>query len=171
MKTIMAEPQFDPLEKFAELERLVGKVYYRFSHLFLHHPELRDFWWQMALDEEHHSSMLLACKELMGRYPDGPLLDPSITREKAEELEAQISAYLGTGIPSISVDAAFRIALKIETSEIDAIYSKLLQLGGPEVIKVMESLGSPAGVQKEKLKSALYQFCKDPDLLRAAERL
>lgn len=170
MKTIMTEPQFDPLEKFAELERLVAKLYYRFSHLFLHHPELRDFWWQMALDEEHHSSLLLACKELMGSYPEGAL-DPSITREKAEELEAQISAHLGRGIPSIAVDEAFRIALEIETSEIDAIYSKLLQLGGPDVIKVMESLGSPAGAQKEKLKSALHQFCKDPDLLRAAERL
>lgn len=166
----MAEPQFDALEKFAELERLVGKVYYRFSHLFLHHPELRDFWWQMALDEEHHSSMLLACKELMGCYPEGHL-DPSITREKAEELEAQISAYLSRGIPSISVDAAFRVALEIETSEIDAIYSKLLQLGGPDVTKVIESLGSPASNQKEKLKLALQKFCNDPDLLRAAERL
>ena len=26
---------FNPLERFAEIERLVSKIYYRFSHLFM----------------------------------------------------------------------------------------------------------------------------------------
>lgn len=167
---MMTWSQFDPLEKFAEIERLVSKVYYRFSHLFLHHPELRDFWWQMALDEERHAAILLACRVLIGGPPEGAL-DPSISREKAEQLQAQISAYLGKGTPSISVEEAFRIALEIECSEVDVIYGKLIQLGGPEVAKLMDNLASPAGTQKEKLKSALHKFCNNPELLRAAERL
>lgn len=161
---------FDLLERFSEIERLVSKVYFRFSHLFIHHPELRDFWWQMAMDEEQHSSILLACKEIIENYSD-EAIDPSISREKANQLETQISAYLGKGTPSITVEEAFKVALEIETSEIDTIYSKLLQLGGPKIAKTMENLGVPASVQRQKLKSALKRFTKNPDLLEAAERL
>jgi len=34
---------FDPLTSFAAIERLVSKIYFRFSHLFLAQPELREF--------------------------------------------------------------------------------------------------------------------------------
>ncbi len=164
-----SETHFDPLERFAEIERLVSKVYFRFSHLFLHHPQLRDFWWQMAMEEEQHSAILLACKEMIKNYPD-EAVDPSISQEKADQLKAHISAYLRKGTPSITVEEAFKVALEIESSEIDAIYSKLLRLGGPKIAKTMESLGVPASVQRQKLKSALSRFCKDPKLLAAAEQ-
>ncbi len=160
---------FDPFEAFAEIERLVSKVYFRLSHLFLHQPELRDFWWQMAMEEEQHSSILLACKEMIRNYLD-EAVDPSISREKADQLKAQISSYLSKGTPSITVEEAFKVALEIETSEIDAIYSKLLHLGGPKIAKTMENLGVPASVQRQKLKSALPRFCKDPKLLAAAQQ-
>ncbi len=164
-----SETHFDPLERFAEIERLVSKIYFRFSHLFLHHSELRDFWWQMAMEEEQHSAILLACKEMIKNYPD-ETVDPSISQEKADQLKAHISAYLRKGTPSITVEGAFKVALEIESSEIDAIYSKLLRLGGPKIAKTMESLGVPASVQRQKLKSALSRFCKDPKLLAAAEQ-
>ena len=167
---MVAEAPFDPLVRFSEIERLVSKIYFRFSHLFLHHPELRDFWWQMATEEDQHSCILLACKEMIQSYPD-EALDPEISREKAGRLKEQLSAYLNKGTPSLTVEQAFRTALEIETSEIDAIYSKLLQLGGPKMAKTLENLGVPASVQRQKLKSALRRFCKDPQLLAAAEQL
>ena len=53
----MSSPEpFNPLEGFAEIERLVAKIYFRFSHLFLDQPELRDFWWEMAREEEQHGA-------------------------------------------------------------------------------------------------------------------
>lgn len=165
-----SEIPFDPLDRFAEIERLVAKVYFRFSHLFLHDSELRDFWWQMAMDEEQHASILLACKELIQNYED-EAVDPSITREKAHQLREQIRTYLSKGTPSITVEEAFKIALDIESSEIDAIYSKLVYLGGPKIGKTMENLGVPASVQRQKLKSALSRFCKNPELIAAAQQL
>ena len=69
---MVMEAQFDPLGGFAEIERLVGKVYFRFSHLFLHHPELRDFWLEMGVQEEQHAAILLACKEMINGY-GGPI--------------------------------------------------------------------------------------------------
>ena len=98
-------------------------------------------------------------------------LDPNVSREKAEELKAKLLSYLDRGTPSLGVEEAFRMALEIETSEIDAIYSKLIQLGGPNIAKTMENLGVPASVQRQKLKSALRQFCSNPELLNAAEKL
>ena len=165
-----AQEPFDPLSRFAAIERLVSKIYFRFSHLFLQHPELRDFWWEMAREEEQHACILFACKALIENYDD-ETLDPTISREKAEELEDRLMSFLARGTRSLATEEAFRMALEIESSEIDAIYSKLLQLGGPHVAKTMENLGVPAGVQRQKLKSALRRFCSSPELLQAAESL
>ena len=159
---------FDPLIRFAEIERLVAKIYFRFSHLFLHEPKLRDFWWEMAREEEQHACILNACRALIENYED-ERLDPSISRQKADELEQRLLAYFKRGMASISVEEAFRIALEIESSEVDVIYGRLLQLGGPKIAKTMENLGVPASVQRQKLKLALRQFCSDSELLRAAE--
>ena len=161
---------FDPLLRFAEIERLVSKIYYRFSHLFLTRPELRDFWWEMAKDEEQHACILQACRALIENYED-ETLDPTISRDKALELSLRLNSFLAQGSALLNVEEAFRIALDIESSEIDAIYNKLLQLGGPQISKTMENLGVPASVQRQKLKVALRRFCSNPDLLNAAERL
>ncbi len=167
----MSVPEpFDPLQRFAEIERLVGKIYFRFSHLFLDQEHLRDFWWDMAREEEQHACILHACKALIENYDEN--IDPSLTAEKAAELNGRLTAYLNRGVSSLSVEEAFRIAVDIENSEIDAIYSKLLKLGGPEIAKTMENLGVPASVQRQKLKAALRRFCAaSSDLVQAAERL
>ena len=165
-----AAENFDPLEQFAEIERLVSKIYLRFSHLFLHQAEVRDFWWGMGMEEEQHAAILLACRDMIENYDDEGL-DPSISRDKADQLKEQLSSFLQKGTPTLTVAEAFRIAVEIETSEIDAIYSKLLQLGGPKIAQTMQNLGVPASVQRQKLKVALRRFCSDPNLLAAAERL
>jgi len=161
---------FDPLIKFAEIERLVAKIYFRFSHLFLSQPELRDFWWEMAKEEEQHACILHACRAVIENYEDEKL-DPTISRENARSLAARLNSMLAQGTPSLDAERAFQIALEIESSEIDAIYGKLLQLGGPNIAKTMENLGVPASVQRQKLKAALRRFCSDPGLLQAAENL
>jgi len=161
---------FDPLLAFAEIERLVSKIYYRFSHLFLGRSELRDFWWEMAREEEQHSSILVACRAIIENY-ENESMDPLLSREKADELGDRLRAFLAQGTPELEVEGAFQIALDIESSEIDVIYGKLLQLGGPQIGKTMENLGVPASVQRQKLKAALRQYCSTPELIQAAERL
>src|SRR5213592_2110417 len=103
---------FDPLTRFAEIEWLVAKIYFRFSHLFLQQPELRDFWWQMAKEEEQHGSILSACKALIENYDD-ETLDPNISADKAQELRDRLLSFLAQGIPSLAVEEAFHIALEI----------------------------------------------------------
>jgi rubrerythrin len=161
---------FDPLERFAEVERLVSKIYYRFSHLFFPHDQLREFWWGMAGEEEQHAAILLACRALIENYDDEKL-DPAVTEEAAERLRIRLAGYLTKGTPTLTIDEAFKIAVEIETSEIDAIYGKLLRLGGPKIAQTMQNLGVPASVQRQRLKSALRRFCSDVELVAAAERL
>jgi hypothetical protein len=161
---------FDPLERFAELERLVSKIYFRFSHLFISRPELRDFWWEMGHQEDQHAAILLACKALIQNYDD-ERLDPMISEEKATELKTRLLELLERGIAELGVEEAFRIALQIEGSELDTIYSKLLSLGGPKIAHTLENLGVPASVQRQRLKAALRRFCSDAGLLADAERL
>lgn len=162
--------QFDAFDRFAELERLVSKIYFRFSHLFISHRELRDFWWEMGRQEEQHASILLACKALIQNYDD-ERLDPAVSEDKAEELKGRLLSFLNRGTPALEVEEAFRIALQIENSELDTIYSKLLSLGGPKIAQTMENLGVPASVQRQKLKAALRRFCAEPALLAEADTL
>jgi hypothetical protein len=168
----MSSPEpFDCLERFAEIERLVSKIYFRFSHLFIAQPELRDFWWEMAREEEQHACILHACKALIENFEEEQL-DSSITTEKALALKGRLTSYLERGAHALAVEDAFRIAVEIENSEIDAIYGKLLQLGGPNIAKTMENLGVPASVQRQKLKAATRRFCaSSPELLQAAENI
>ena len=161
---------FDPLIGFAAIERLVSKIYFRFSHLFLGQPELRDFWWEMAREEEQHACILQACRAVIANFAEA-IFDPTISRDKAQQLSLRLNSFLAQGTASLTVEDAFRIAVDIESSEIDAIYSKLTQLGGEQVAKTMENLGVPASVQRQKLKAALRRFCSSPELLAAAERL
>jgi len=165
-----SEIPFDPLERFAGIERLAAKVYFRFSHLFLRHADLREFWWQMAMDEEQHASVLLACKAIIDNVPRDPM-DPSINQDLGDRFEAQLQAYLSKGTQSITAEKAFRIALEMETSELDVIYNKLLQSCGPKVAQTMVKFGVPASVQRAKLKSAILRFSMEPKLRAAAEEL
>jgi len=166
---MMTDEPFDALSNFAQIERLVAKIYFRFSHLFLADPALRDFWWEMAREEEQHSCILQACRAVIANYEEG--LDPTVSRDRAERLQQWLDAFLARGTPELTVEESFRIALEIENSEIDAIYGKLIHLGGEQIARTMENLGVPASIQRQKLKAALRQFCKSPALLRAAERL
>ena len=161
---------FDPLVSFAAIERLVSKIYFRFSHLFLSDSELRDFWWEMAKEEEQHACILHACRAVIENYQDDKL-DPSVSRDKALDLNLRLTAFLAQGTAALNVDEAFRIALDIESSEIDAIYSKLIRLGGAQIAQTMENLGVPASVQRQKLRAAVRRFCSKPELLQAAEGL
>ena len=85
-----------------------------------------------------------------------------ISRDKAQRAELRLNAFLAQGTASLTVEEAFRIAVDIESSEIDAIYSKLIHLGGQQIAKTMENLGVPASVQRQKLKAALRRFCSRP---------
>ncbi len=124
----------------------------------------------MAMDGKQHASVLLACKTIIGNIPHEPM-DPSINQQTAGHFEAQLQSYLSKGTQSITVENAFRIAVEMETSELDVIYNKLLQSCGPKVAQTMAKFGVPANVQRVKLKAAILRFSMEPKLRAAAQSL
>jgi len=97
---INAQEPFDPLLQFAAIERLVSKIYYRFSHLFLFHAVLRDFWWGMAREEEQHACILNTCRAIILNY-EQETVDPMIGADKARELYDRLEAFLRRGTPAL----------------------------------------------------------------------
>jgi len=123
----------------------------------------------MAREEEQHACILQACRAVIENY-DEERLDPTVNRDRADQLQQWLQAFLAQGTASLTVEESFRIALEIESSEIDAIYGKLIHLGGEQIARTMENLGCREH-STQKLKAALRRFCDNPELLRAAERL
>ena len=107
--------------------------------------------------------------------------DPGFKRNRFEkqvldrfadlELKERINDYLSKGMASITMEEAFKVALYMERSELDVIYKKLLKLGGPDIAKSLGYLIVPASVQRQKLKSAVLRFSKDPELHAAVMAL
>ncbi|MBI2361422.1 MAG: hypothetical protein HYV04_21355 [Deltaproteobacteria bacterium] len=117
----------DSLLAFAEIERLIGKIYFRFSHLFFHHLTLRDFWWEVAMEKERCAYNLRVMSTVAKNDP-GPDY-PSVTREKTDRLRESLTLYLQRGTPTIAPEEALSLARKIEACEINVIYDDFRQSG------------------------------------------
>jgi hypothetical protein len=114
----------DSLRAFVEIERLIAKVYFRFSHLFFHHPSLRDFWWEMGMAKERQAAILTAIKVASQNCAGNS--ETGVGCDGTETLKGQLKAYLSKGTPAITAEEAFTKALEIEDSETGMI-SKLVE--------------------------------------------
>jgi len=150
----------DSLMAFAEIERLIAKIYFRFSHLFLHHPTLRDFWWEIGMAKERQAAILMAIK--VARQNCAGNSETATGREGANWLKGQLTAYLSKGTPAITIEEAFRKALEIESSEIDAIS----KLGSAETAGAFRGWAFRPAIQIEQFKMALRNYRRHPEFLR-----
>jgi len=150
----------DSLMAFAEIERLTSKVYFRFSHLFLHHPSLRDFWWEIGMAKERQAAILMAIKVASQNCSENS--ETGIGRDGANWLKGQLKVYLSKGTPGITVEEAFRKALEIESSELDIISKP----GSVETAEAFRGWAFPPAIQIEQFKMALRNFRRHPEFLR-----
>ena len=130
----------DSLQAFAEIERLTSKVYFRFSHLFLHHPSLRDFWWEIGMAKERQAAILTAIKVASQNCAGNS--ETGIGCDGTEKLKGQLRAYLSKGTPAITAEEAFTKALEIEDSETGMI-SKLVESPSRISIRRKVKMGNP----------------------------
>jgi hypothetical protein len=110
----------DVYEGFIRFEERSANLYLELSIRFADPPGLRWFWVEMAMEEKQHAGMLQHCSEasvFAGTLPhDGQVhrLD-----QVFRELEARITA------PDLTLDDAFDIAIRLESSEINDVYGQL----------------------------------------------
>lgn len=96
------------------LELNIGKLYVRFHHSL---PDDGDFWWQLAMEEKNHASLLRSADQISTaahEFPAG-LLPEQL--QEMRDLNARIEARIVAEAAAPSArNAAFAFALELEQS-------------------------------------------------------
>lgn len=106
--------------KFIDFEERAAAFYLKLASRFSKNPKLSAFWLKMAIQEKQHAGLLQFC-----------LLDKLFAPELPGTPEIQSLTNLFTilekraAAPRLSVKEAFRLAIELESSEINTIYSYL----------------------------------------------
>jgi rubrerythrin len=140
-------------EGFIGFEERSAELYLELSIRFADNSPLRWFWIEMAMEEKQHAGMLQHCREagvFAGELPG----DAQIERlnKLYRELEHRI------GAAQLTLDDAFAIAIRLESSEINDVYSKLTApIQGPAHV-LRKKLELTVAGHFEKLCEAACRF-------------
>jgi rubrerythrin len=111
----------DTYRRFIAFEEQAAAIYLRMASLFSpENPELGALWLDMGIQEKQHAGLLQFClaEELFATElpSDKEIYDIEnlFSRLRKRAVDAELS-----------IDGAFRIALDLETSEVNAIYDAL----------------------------------------------
>jgi rubrerythrin len=138
---------------FIGLEERSAELYLELSVRFFDNPELSWFWVEMAMEEKQHAGMLQHCREAGIFAEDLP--DTGQIR-RLNTLFQQLEARLAQ--PKLTLDDAFEMAVELESSEINDVYSRLTApIEGPAHVLRKKIELSEAG-HIDKLIEAAAQF-------------
>ncbi|HLH30747.1 MAG TPA: hypothetical protein VKY31_06060 [Terriglobia bacterium] len=140
-------------EGFIGFEERSANLYLELSVRFADDPGLRWFWIEMAMEEKQHAGLLQHCREagvFAGELPD----DEQV--EKLNQIYTRLEQRVES--PELTLDEAFDVAIRLESSEINTVYSKLTApIDGPAHVlrrKVQLSIEN----HFEKLHDAACRF-------------
>jgi hypothetical protein len=129
---------------FIALEERSAALYLELSIRFFDNPELSWFWVEMAMEEKQHAGMLQHCRE--GRV-FAPQLPDKDQIQRLQSLFQRLEAR--TNAPGLSLADAFEIAIELESSEINDIYSRLTA-----------PIQGPAHVMRKKMELSVASHCE-----------
>ncbi len=118
------------------IERRLSNMYHRFSTVFKENPEVHNFWAGVASHEKSHSEALTLSKGyLMWNHPSfRHKKAPMIQRSDITDLESLEMMFKEcerkVKRERISLQEALDILLKIESSELNHLYNRLIHLSG-----------------------------------------
>jgi len=107
-------------QRFIEFEERAAALYFRLASHFSKNTELSSFWLDMGMQEKQHAGLLqflLAENLFAANLPDDSLIQK--VDDAFRDFESRASD------PELSIPAAFQIALEMESSEVNDIYSHL----------------------------------------------
>lgn len=119
----MSDPLDALLDEAIRHEHTVSLLYFEFFQAF---PDDADFWWTLSVEENGHAGLLEAGRKLFGSEYGEEILPARVeylteANLTLENLLAQMKQQ------PLSREAAFRIALEIETTTDGMIYDNALQ--------------------------------------------
>ena len=144
---------------FISLEDRSAALYLELSVRFFDNPELSWFWVEMAMEEKQHAGMLQHCREAGVFAPELPDKDEiQLLNALFRQLEARLAE------PQLALDDAFEMAIELETSEINDVYSRLTApIQGPAHVMRKKMELSLAG-HFERLSEAASKFHASPGI-------
>lgn len=142
---------------FIRFEERSAALYLELSVRFFDNPELSWFWVEMAMEEKQHAGMLQHCREAGVFAPELPGKDQI---QKLNSLFRQLEARLAQ--PKLTPEDAFEMAIELESSEINDIYSRLTApIQGPSHVMRKKMELSVAG-HFDRLHEAGSKFNASP---------
>lgn len=140
-------------EGFIQFEERSADLYLELSVCFMDNPALRWFWVEMAMEEKQHAGMLQHCREagvIAANLPDHEQI------ERIDNLYNKLEKAIAA--PDLTLDGAFDVAIRLESSEINDVYSKLTApIEGPDHI-LRKKMELSVGSHFEKLYTAARGF-------------
>lgn len=140
---------FEVYDMVIGIERRLSNMYHRFSTLFKENPEVHNFWMGIANQEKSHSETLTLSKGyLMWNHPalkrkKTSLIHKSVIGE-IESLLLLLKEYeRKVRKERISLQEAIDILLKIESSELNHLYNRLIHLSGFKLSRRPDTRLSP----------------------------
>jgi hypothetical protein len=108
-------------QQFVDFEEQAAAIYFRLASRFSPEiPELGALWLEMGIHEKEHADLLQFC-----------IAEELFAEKLPTDAEIQQTAGLLSSLlerasdPNLSIPEAFRIAIRIETSEVSAVYDRI----------------------------------------------
>ncbi|MEO6025941.1 MAG: hypothetical protein ABIR79_03625 [Candidatus Binatia bacterium] len=165
----MATDMLALLERCTALEETAATIYESLTRRFAGDAELAALWASLARDEHAHARKLATWRELIAREPaehrpQASGFDDGVAEVQRLLAESRIAAE------TADEEEAFAIALAMENSELDVIYTQLLQSSPiaryPDMVDTVRH--ETAG-HHEKLLEMVKRRCRaERTMLRAA---
>lgn len=114
------------LQRCVAMETAAAQIYEVLARRFAADDELTVLWFTMAADEREHAHKLATWRELLAAEPPEHWPRPSGFEVDIAAVEALLTASRAAA-PTVDEEEALALALALEGSEIDAIYTTLLQ--------------------------------------------
>lgn len=115
------------LRRAARIEDLAGEIYDILARRSRGDRPLQRFWASMAADERKHAKKLATWRQLLEQSAKGKRIDLGGFDAAIRELERLGRDLRVRAEAAKTIDDAFAIALALESSELDVIYTSLLQ--------------------------------------------
>lgn len=160
------------LRDATRVEEIAAEIYAILSRRFAAHPTLYRFWASMAEDERKHAKKLATWRRLLERTPPEKRPDYDDFSAGIRQLESLARELRARADDVDDLETAFSVALALESSELDAIYTELLQSSPIARFPDLEETGnSEIGRHHEALLEMVRACSKDEGNRTQAARL
>jgi hypothetical protein len=115
------------LDRCVALERAAGATYALLAGRFPDDPALRSLWEGMAADEREHAHKLATWRAVLATEDPARRPTPIGFDASLAEVEQLVADARCQAARCATADEAFALTLMLESSELDAMYTQLLQ--------------------------------------------